>query len=254
MTRTTLNSACGSTLALFLCTCGGPEGPPSTPAGAIPAGRAIGSATVIGRVLFAGTPPPRKPLRMSGESACHRPDDPALSEDVIVNPDGSLRNVFVQVVSGLGDRVFAPPAEPAGMDQQGCLFIPHVLPAQVNQIVVFKNSDPAAHNVRSVGTRNRPFNVSMSTKGRSVQRFFPEPEFIKIRCDIHAWMSAWIPVTAHPFFALTSNDGVFRIQGLPAGEYTIEAWHETLGTQNRNVTVTDGGIHEIAFTFAARQN
>jgi len=191
---------------------------------------------------------------MSGESVCHRPDDPALSEDVIVNPDGSLRNVVVHVVSGLGDRVFAPPAEPAGMDQQGCLFIPHVMPAQVNQFVEFKNSDPAAHNVRSVSTRNRPFNVSMSTKGRSVQRFFAEPEFVKIRCDIHAWMSAWIPVVAHPFFALTSNDGVFRIQGLPAGEYTIEAWHETLGTRSQNVTVTDGGMHEIGFTFAARQN
>jgi len=254
MTRPTSITACGFLLVLLVAACGGPAGPPPPPAGAITAGEAIGSGVVAGRVLFEGTPPPRKPIRMAGETVCHHPDHPSLSEDIIVGPDGSLRNVFVQVTSGLGDRVFAPRAEPAVMDQQGCLFIPHVVPAQVNQVVVFKNSDPIAHNVRSVSTRNRPFNLSMSTQGRSAQRFFSAPEFVKIRCDIHAWMNAWVPVAAHPFFAVTADDGVFAIPGLPAGEYTIEAWHETLGQQSRTVVVTDGARHEISFTFAPRKN
>jgi plastocyanin len=203
-------------------------------------------------VLFEGTPPPRRPIRMSGESACHHPDNPAYSEDVIVGADRGLRNVVVQVTAGLGDRIFAPPPEPAVMDQQGCLFVPHVVPAQVNQVVLFKNGDPIAHNVRSVSDRNRPFNISMSTKGRSVQRYFSEPEVVKIRCDIHAWMNAWVPVVAHPFFAVTGDDGAFRIAGLPSGEYTIEAWHESLGHLSQTVLVTEGGSHEISFAFGAR--
>jgi plastocyanin len=189
---------------------------------------------------------------MSGEAVCHRSENPPLSEDLIVNPDGTLRNVFVQVVAGLGDRVFAPPAAAAEMDQRGCVFIPHVLAVQANQIIVFKNGDPAAHNVRAVTQRNRPFNISMSTQGRTVRRFFSEPEVVKIRCDIHAWMGAWIPVASHPFFAVTGEDGAFRIAGLPAGAYTVEAWHETLGKASRTATIAEGESHEITFTFAAR--
>jgi plastocyanin len=253
MTRPIAITLCGTSLVVLLAGgCGGPDTPPAPPAGAIPAGQSIGSASLGGRVLFAGVPPPRRPIRMSGESVCHHPDSPSYSEDVIVGPEGGLRNAVVHVSSGLGDRVFAPPTEPVVMDQQGCLFIPHVVPAQVNQVVVFKNSDPIAHNVRSVSDRNRPFNLSMSTKGRSVRRHFSEPEFVKIRCDIHAWMNAWVPVVAHPFFAVTGDDGVFRIQGLPAGEYTLEAWHETLGRQSATVVVAEGGESAVSFTFAAR--
>jgi plastocyanin len=237
--------------AFALTACGGDSsGPPPPPAGAIPAGQAIGSATVSGRALFAGAPPARRPIKMSGEASCHRPEGPALSEDLIVGPDGGVRNVYVHVVSGLGDRVFAPPVEPAVMDQQGCIFIPHVLAAQSNQVVVFTNSDPAAHNVHSVARRNRPFNISMSGKGRAVRRFFTEPEVVKIRCDIHAWMGAFIPVDGHPFQAVTGEDGSFRLTGLPAGEYDVEAWHETLGPARRTVSVAEGESRQVDFTFA----
>ena len=228
-------------LLLVLSRCGGGTSePPPPPPGAIAAGQSIGSAAVHGNVEFRGDPPPRKPINMSGEAACRKGKDGALSEEIIVANDGALRNVHVRVVSGLGDRVFAPPAEAIAMDQRGCVFDPHVLSAQVNQIISFTSSDPVLHNVRAVARKNATFNVSMSGRGRSIRRFFSHPEIVRIRCDIHAWMAAYVVVSEHPFHAVSGNDGAFAIEGLPAGTYEIEAWHEALGTSRQSVTLTDG--------------
>src|SRR5262245_34846193 len=137
--------------ALLMCAaalaCSGePKGPPPAPPGAIPAGQTIGSATIQGHVKYAGAPPQRREIRMS-EAACHRPGSAALSEDLIISTDGAVKNAYVHVTQGLGERVFAAPAPAAVMDQTGCLFVPHLLPVQIGQIVEFANSDPVVHNV-----------------------------------------------------------------------------------------------------------
>jgi plastocyanin len=229
-----------------------PAEPPPPPSGAIPAGQSIGSAALEGRVVLEGTPPPRRPIRMSGEAACHRPGAEVLSEDVIVSPEGGLKNVYVHILSGLGGRVFAPPAAHALMDQAGCAFVPHVLDVQANQVIDFANSDPVVHNVRAIGEKNRVFNVSMPGKGKTIHRYFSTPEVVKIRCDIHAWMSAFIPVESHPFHRVTGDDGTFTLEGLPAGEYVIEAWHEKLGSRRQSVQLSEGETRTIDFTFPGR--
>jgi plastocyanin len=188
---------------------------------------------------------------MTGEAACHRPDSETLTEDVIVAADGGLKNAWVRLVSGLGDRVFAPPAEAAVMDQAGCVFVPHVLAVQTNQVVTFANSDPVLHNVRSVATANRQFNLSMPGRGRTVRRYFSAPEVVRIRCDLHAWMGAFILVESHPFHQVTGDDGVFALRGLPAGEYAVEAWHEKLGTRREVVTLAERETRRLEFAFAA---
>jgi plastocyanin len=209
----------------------------------------IGTASISGRAVFSGAPPARRPIRMSGEAACHRPGSEALSEDVVVDEDGSLRNVFVHVVSGLGDRIFAPPAAPAVMDQKGCLFLPHVLSVQADQVIEFRNSDPVSHNVRAVTRENRAFNISTSGKGRGVRRYFSRPEVVRIRCDIHGWMGAFVAVEAHPFHAVTGGGGAFTLSGLPAGTYEVEAWHETLGAARRTVSLAEGQSQALQFVF-----
>ncbi len=187
---------------------------------------------------------------MSSEAVCHRPGAETLSEDVIVSPDGGLRNVYVHVTSGLGDRVFAPPATAAIMDQAGCLFAPHVLDAQADQMIEFANGDPVVHNVRAVTEKNRSFNVSMPGKsGKRVRRFFSTPEIVKIRCDIHAWMGGFIAIDSHPFHQVTGDDGSFALKGLPAGEYVVEAWQEKLGAQKQTIQVAEGVTKTIVFTF-----
>jgi plastocyanin len=200
-------------------------------------------------VKYQGQPPERQPLNMSGEAACRKSDDVALSEELIVNPDGTLRNAYVRVISGLGDRVFAPPTVALSMDQRGCIFVPHLLPIQTNQVIAFTSSDPVVHNVRTVARDNPRFNVSMSGRGRTVRRFFPSPEIIQIRCDIHAWMAAYVAVSEHPFHAVTGEDGSFTIAGLPEGTFELEAWHETLGTSRQSVTLGEGERREIEFSF-----
>lgn len=235
--------------ALLACG-GGSSEPPAPPAGAIPAGQTIGSAAIAGRVVFEGAPAPRKPVRMSGEASCHKPGDPeALSEDLLVASDGGVRNAWVRVVSGLGDRVFAPPSQPVEVDQAGCVFLPHVVVAQTNQVILFKNSDPVVHNVRSMAQSNATFNISLSGRGRSARRFFSKPEAVRIKCDLHAWMGGYVLVHENPFQAVSGEDGAFSLAGLPAGTYEVEAWHETLGASRQSVTLADGERKELTFTF-----
>jgi len=220
-------------------------------AGAVPDGQAIGSAVLAGRVRFTGTAPPRRPVRMSGEAACHRPDgDPALAEDLIVNADGTLRNAWVRVIAGLGQRTFAPPAAAAAVNQKGCLFVPHVLMARTGQPIEFRNSDPVLHNINTLARLNRGFNLSLPAPGMSVTRSFTRAEAVRIKCDVHTWMAAWIVVNDNPFQALTGDDGTFELTGLPEGAYEIEAWHETLGTARQVVNVTEGERREIEFSFS----
>ena len=254
--RATILVLTGAVMASCLLALGGcapePSAPPPPPPGALPAGQAIGSAAIQGRVVFDGPPPARRPIRMSSEAACHKPGSSPLSEDLIVSPSGGLKNAYVHITSGLGDRVFAPPEGPAVMDQSGCLFEPHLLDVQANQLIEFANSDPVVHNVRAAAEKNRSFNVSMPGNGKKVRRFFSEPEVVKIRCDIHAWMSAFVAVESHPFHQVTGEDGSFSLRGLPAGSYEIEVWHERLGTLRQAVEVGEGERREVTFTFKPR--
>jgi plastocyanin len=209
--------------------------------------------TISGRVRFEGPIPEQTVLRLGGWSECaaQHPGGLPYARDILVN-DGKLQNAVVYVKEGLGDRVFAAPQEPVTSDQKGCVFLPRILGAQVDQSLRFVNSDPLAHNVHGLPQNSRQWNFSLGVKGASRTITVDKPEvMIEIKCDIHPWMRAYLGVFDHPYFALSGEDGRFALEDLPPGEYTVEVWHERLGTRSQKVSLGAKEAKEIELTFAA---
>jgi uncharacterized protein (DUF2141 family) len=138
-------------------------------------------------------------------------------------------------------------------DQQGCTYSPKVFGIQVNQPFEIINSDSTLHNVHAMSSQSKPFNLGMPIKGMKIKKTFDNPEvMVKVKCDVHPWMNAYIGVLNHPFYSVSNNEGSFELKNLPAGKYTIEAWHEKYGVQTQEVTVAEGDAsQEVNFTFSA---
>jgi hypothetical protein len=172
-------------------------------------------------------------------------------EQVIVNSNSTLKNVFVYVKEGLAGKTFESPKEAVKFDQLGCIYHPRVFGIQVNQPLEILNSDDTLHNVHALPTASQGFNLGMPIKGMKLKKSFAKPEvMVKIKCEVHPWMSAYAGVVEHPYFGVTGDEGTAAIKELPAGEYTLEAWHEKYGAQTQKVTVTDQD-QEISFSFKA---
>jgi plastocyanin len=188
---------------------------------------------------------------MDEDPQCAKLHQSAVSDDVIkVNQDGVLANVFVYIKQGLEDKKFEPPADPVIIDQNGCWFSPRVLGVRVGQTLKVTNSDPLTHNIHPLALVNREWNQSQAPGAEALTRRFTQPEvMIRVKCNIHSWMHAWVGVVAHPYFAVTGADGSFQIPNLPPGNYTIEAWQERLGTQQQQIVLAPSGKSDMVFKF-----
>lgn len=229
----------------------------SAPAPAVAAGPTVDPATaaaITASVKFDGPVPTPTMIRIDGDPKCvaenggvrQRP-----SESIVIGNAQSLQNVFVYVRDSVTNYAFPIPAEPVVLDQRQCRYTPHVLGVRVGQRLAIRNSDPLLHNVRAEGKVNRPFNMSTPLPGVSFDRTFATREvMVPVRCDVHNWMSAWIGAIDHPFFGVTGADGRVAMTGLPPGAYTIEAWHEALGTKTQQITVGAKESKDVSFTFS----
>ncbi len=229
----------------------------ATPAGtatAAAAAPAAGGATISGKISFAGTPPAMETLKMDADNYCKSNHPaPVKSEEVVVN-NGAVQWVMIYVKSGLPAGTKYPvPADPVTLDQMGCMYTPHVFGVRAGQKVKIVNSDETLHNIHPLPAVNAQFNIGMPLKGMTQEKVFDKPELppFHIKCDVHKWMSSYCGVFDNPFFAVSDKDGSFKITGLPAGSYVIEAWQEKLGTQDQNVTVTGTETKTADFTFKA---
>ncbi|MBO6573885.1 MAG: carboxypeptidase regulatory-like domain-containing protein [Rhodothermales bacterium] len=243
---------------LLLTACGGGDSADSSsdadePAAAAADATPMGSASVTGSISFSGTAPDPVPVRLDRECNELQAGDTVYAQNVVVNDNGTLKNVFVYVKEGLPDGYnFPAPTEPVVFDQTGCMYTPHVFGVQAGQPIKILNSDPLLHNIHAMPETNRPFNFGMPRQGDEREREFRVPEVpVFIKCDVHPWMGAYAGVTDHPFYSVSGDDGGFSIEGLPAGDYVIEAWHEEYGTQTQNVSVTDGAAASVSFEFSS---
>ena len=240
-------------VALATAACGGGQSEPVAPATPAPTVSPVDPATagnVTGRIAFEGTPPKPAVVRMDSDPNCVQPGVTTVDEVVTVDESGGLQNVFVYVKDGLGDLRFPIPSTPILLDQKGCHYVPHVFGVQVGQTVEVLNSDQTLHNVHAVPTANQEFNTGQPLAGmKHVHRFSTKEVMVPFKCDVHPWMRAYVGVLDHPYFAVSASNGTFSLQGLPPGTYTVEAWHETLGTQTQSVTIGANESKEISFTF-----
>ena len=210
---------------------------------------------VEGVVRFEGKKPRRRTIQMREKrgkpSACQALHETALlDERLVVGEKGGLANVFVYVTKGLEKKKYDPPKEPAVLGQDKCMFRPRVLGFQVGQEFKMKNNDPVIHNIRSFSTVNRAFNIAQPPETPDRKKVFTAAEkAVKITCDIHPWMAGYFFVMEHPYFAVTDKKGQFKIKGLPAGDYTLTAWHEELGEREAKVIVGKDGSAKVKVTF-----
>ena len=135
----------------------------------------------------------------------------------------------------------------AVMDQRDERFVPHVLAITTGTVVDFPNSDHIYHNVFSL-SKTKPFDLGRYAAGRSKPVTFDRPGVVRVFCDIHSHMNAFILVFGHPFFSLTDTDGRYRIDNVPPGTYNLIAWNEGVSSEPKPVTVPEGGAAELDFT------
>ncbi len=221
------------------------------PAGTAPA--ATGTAAVQVTVKFAGNAPAAKTIKMDADPICQQQHATAVqSEDVVVNGNGTLKNVFVYVKEGVKGS-YPAPATPVTLEQTGCWYKPHIFGIQTNQPLDIVNDDATLHNINAKPTINVPFNIAQPVKGMKSSKKFAKPEvMVKFKCNVHPWMNAYAGVLGHPFFGVSDDQGAAAISGLPAGTYTLEAWHEVYGAKTQTVTVGDGEKKTVEFTFKAQ--
>ena len=247
-------------LAVATAACGGSKetssGEPSAPAGT-PGGEKVDKSTagsLKGTVTLDGTAPKNEAIKMNADPVCIREaKGPQFQETYLVGDDGkSLGNVFVYVKDGLGNYAYDPPTDHPKIDQKECRYHPHVFGMMVNQQLEILNSDPTLHNIHAMPKSNQEFNNGQPIQGMKMTHTFTAKEvMVPFKCDVHGWMNAYVGVLDHPYFATSDKGGKFEIKDLPAGTYTIEAWHEKLGTQEQKVTLAAKEAKEVTFTFKA---
>ena len=216
-------------------------------------GIAGAASTVSGTVTFDGKAPALKPIAMDADPVCAKKHSAPVSNEMLVLGTGNtMGNIMVWVSKGLpAGKAWPVPKTPVTLDQNGCMYKPHVMGIMVGQAYRILNSDGILHNIHTLPKVNAAFNKGMPPTLKEASTVFDKPEEVfHIKCDVHPWMSAYVAVFTNPFFSVTSTDGKFTISGLDPGTYEITAWHERLGTQTASVTVSGSDTKTQNFKFA----
>ena len=209
------------------------------------------AATVKGKVLFEGAAPAVQEFLVRGNPECAalHPGGKIQSEEFVVH-HGALQNVFVYVKEGLEGRSYPVPSQAVTIENKNCVYVPHVIGAQVGQQVNLLNSDPTLHNVHSFSKNSKAWNLGLPFQGMKQTKKFEAAEvMVHLKCDVHPWMSGYVGVLPHPYFSVTDGNGIFEIKNLPPGEYLIEAWHEKLGVRSQKIRIEPQETKEIEFKF-----
>ncbi len=210
---------------------------------------------IAGKMTLKGTPPPEKELPL--DPSCGKLWDgkqKPTTRFYVAGKGGELADVFIYVKGAVAGKP-GPSDKPVLLDQVGCEYTPYISGAQAGQKILVRNSDPLMHNVHPTPAvaGNVEKNLAQLAKAKDLEFVFPKEEILlRFKCDVHPWMFAYVGVVDHPYFSVSGTDGTFKISGLPAGKYTVEAVHRKGGKQTAEVTVGATGSVEQNFTFEAK--
>ena len=207
------------------------------------------AGSIQGKVIFAGVvPSPKKVDVTIDQYLCGAEKD---AGDLLVSPQKELRNAVVWLENPPPNAAWPASDKKVAVDQTACVFVPRVAIVRAGGTVDFLNSDRLLHNVHATPKLNTSFNRTQP-KGRTVPVVFEKPEIVRITCELHSWMTAWVVVAAHPFYAVTGADGQFAFDNLPPGQYRLQVWHERLGTAPATVTVGNQQPGRVTVEMKAR--
>jgi hypothetical protein len=206
---------------------------------------------LVGHVKLTTPAPPNRPIQMGADLKCLEIAGGKKVEQELVlrDPDGGLRNVFVSLQGTFPQT--APPTQPITLDQQGCVYHPRIQGARVGQTLIVKNDDDTLHNIHSLSTKGNLFNTGQPKAGLSFTYVLKAEEvMLHLKCDVHPWMTGYLGVVSHPYFAVTGAQGAFSIGDIPPGRYTVQAWHERYGTATQTIDIKAGGATSVEFSFS----
>ena len=215
---------------------------------------AAGTGSVKGQFVLDGEAPTLEPLVAKGEpvrDAAVCSVDAVPNQKYVVGEGGGIANIVIYLKKAPKDMpedAETPPSDPVVFDQQGCVFVPHVLAVQAGRPVTLKSSDAVAHNVRISFFNNPSINQIIPGNG-SMEKTFEVGESAPsaVACDIHPYMQGFMMVTDHPYVAVTDAEGNFEIKNLPEGEHKFRVWHEGPGyiEKSMKVEITAGETNDM---------
>ena len=208
---------------------------------------AVRAEAITGAVEFTGTPPAMEKLKRDSDPFCAKK---AMNDESVAVKDGKLANVWVHVIKGAPDTKAAADAPEVVVGQVDCMYRPRMQTALLGQKVVAKNNDPVLHNVHTYLGAATVFNKGMpNASAKPVVHTAEKEGVIRWKCDVHSWMRGYVGVNKNPFQAVSGEDGTFKIDNIPPGSYTIEAWHEKYGSKTVEVKVEAGKPATVNFKY-----
>jgi plastocyanin len=209
------------------------------------------AADITGTIKLSGTPP----AELVNENIAADPNcgklhsGPVKTQFYVVGANQGLRDVVVTLISpDLKGKSTGASAAPLMVDQKGCEYMPYIAAVQTGQKITVKNSDPVLHNVHATPTAsgNEEKNLPQAQGAADLSFSFSAPEdFLRFKCEVHAWMFSYITVVDHPYFAVTGADGSFKIANVPPGKYTIQATHRKASggkPVTKEIEIKDGSV------------
>jgi plastocyanin len=210
----------------------------------------VKGGAIRGHIRVNGKLPGNPVIRMGMDPMCAKLNagKQPVQEIVAATADGSLANVFVKLEGSFPSSPV--PATPVTIDQRACIYLPRVVGARVGQVLQVRNSDALLHNVHGLSKSSNAFNVGQPVAGAVTQFQLKQEEImLRVSCDIHRWMTAYVGVVSHPYFATSGAAGTYAIENVPPGTYSIQAWHEQYGVRTEKVSVTAGASSTIDFAY-----